>query len=141
MHKFKKGARTERELLHMLYNLGFSVIRSAGSGVNALSPDILALKDRVCIAFECKAWEKNRLSIKKEQYNRLKKWFLNTNFPVYIGWRMNGKGWYFFKLEELKESKDFGITKKEALSINRRLSDVINELGLVIDNGDKTNEI
>ena len=57
MTGYDKGARSERELLNILYERGYSVTRSAGSGVNALSPDLVAVRRRECILIECKAWE------------------------------------------------------------------------------------
>ena len=102
------------------------MLRSAGSGVNALGPDIIAIKDKICLSFECKAWEKNRLSIDHEAYAKLYEWEQNTKFPTYIAWRMNGKGWFFIKLDELKHGeKDHSITKIKTLEINRVFDDVL----------------
>ncbi len=112
--------------MNRFYGLGYSVLRSAGSGVNALGPDIIAIKDKICLSFECKAWEKNRLSIDHEAYAKLYEWEQNTKFPTYIAWRMNGKGWFFIKLDELKHGeKDHSITKIKTLEINRVFDDVL----------------
>lgn len=126
MHRYVKGARAERELLGKLYDIGYSVSRSAGSGVNSMSPDIIAIKNGKCLSFECKAWERNRLSIDRESYQKLFVWQSNTQFPTYIAWRMNGKGWFFVKLDELKDGeKDYSITRKKALEINRLVEAII----------------
>ncbi len=126
MHRYIKGARSERELLNRFYDRGWSVLRSAGSGVNSLGPDIVAVKDRYMLAFECKAWEKNRLSIDPDAYKKLHEWQENTRFPTYIAWRMNGKGWFFVTLDELKHgNKDHSITKKKTLEINRLFEDIL----------------
>ena len=94
--------------------------------MNALGPDIIAIKDKICLSFECKAWEKNRLSIDHEAYEKLYEWERNTKFPTYIAWRMNGKGWFFIKLDELKHGeKDHSITKIKTLEINRIFDDVL----------------
>ena len=120
VHTYVKGARSERELLNRFYSHGYSVLRSAGSGVNSLGPDIIAIKDRNCLAFECKAWEKSRLSIDHEGFEKLLKWKENTKFPTYVAWRMNKIGWYFIELEEMKKGeKDYSITKKKTLEIGR----------------------
>ncbi len=103
-------------------------MRAAGSGVNALGPDIIAIKDRFCMVFECKAWEKNRLSIDLDAYQKLHEWQQNTRFPTYIAWRMNGKGWFFVTLDELKHGeKDHSITKIRTLEINRLFEDVLKQ--------------
>jgi Holliday junction resolvase len=120
MHTYIKGARTERELLNRFYSCGYSVLRSAGSGVSSLCPDIIAIKDGVCLAFECKAWERNRLSIDHEGFEKLRKWKENTKFPTFVAWRMNNVGWYFIELEEMKKGeKDYSITKKRTVEIGR----------------------
>ncbi len=120
VHTYVKGARSERELLNRFYSHGYSVLRSAGSGVNSLGPDIIAIKDRNCLAFECKAWEKSRLSIDHEGFDKLLKWKENTKFPTYVAWRMNKIGWYFIELEEMKKGeRDYSITKKRTLEIGR----------------------
>ena len=121
MHTYAKGARSERELLNRFHEAGYSVLRSAGSGVNSLGPDILVLKDGICLAFECKAWERNRLSIDFEGFEKLRKWKDNTRFPTYVAWRMNGMGWFFIELEEMKKGeKDYSITRKKTLEIGRK---------------------
>lgn len=126
MHRYLKGARGERELLNKFHSMGYSVIRSAGSGVSSLCPDILVLKDRLCLSFECKAWERNRLSIDKEGFEKLRRWKENTRFPTYVAWRMNNMGWYFIELEEMKEGGvDWSVTKKKTLEIGRTLDAVL----------------
>ncbi len=120
MLRYVKGARGERELLGKFLENGYSVIRSAGSGVNSISPDIAVIRKGKGLAFECKAWETGRVAIEKEKYNALKNWQENTLMPTYIAWRMNGVGWFFIKLEEMDEhERSFSVTKKKALGINR----------------------
>lgn len=125
MHTYVKGARTERELLFTFYSMGYSVLRSAGSGVNSLGPDIIAIKDGTCFSFECKAWEKSRLSLDRGGFEKLRKWKENTKFPTFVAWRMNNMGWYFIELEELKDGgKDFSITRRRAIEIGRRMEHI-----------------
>ncbi len=121
MNRYTKGARGERELLSKFYSLGYQVIRSAGSGVNAVSPDIIAVKGDIGFCFECKAWDKGSLSIDWEKFDELKKWENNTRLKTYIAWRMNGVGWYFIRLDEMnKNARSYSVTKKQALMINRQ---------------------
>jgi holliday junction resolvase Hjr len=124
--RYSKGARGERELLHTLYNNGFSVVRSAGSGVNSISPDILAVRSGKGLVFECKAWNKGSLSIEPEKFDSLKLWQDNSLMSAYVAWRMNGQGWYFIKLEEMKKTeKSYTVTRKTAIQINRRLDTLL----------------
>ncbi len=126
MRRYMKGARSERELLNTFYGMGYSVIRAAGSGVNALGPDILAIKKGVCLSFECKAWEKSSLSLDDDQFLKLLEWEENSASDTYIAWRMNGEGWFFIKLSEMEKGNGhFNITKKKAMGINRRLEHVL----------------
>ena len=128
VHRYIKGARSERELLNTLYGRGYSVIRSAGSGVNALGPDIIALKDREAFCIECKAWDKSSLSLDYEQFEKLLEWERNTSFPTFIAWKISRDGWYFIRLDEFKKcEKSYTVTMKKTLEIGRRLDTVLGE--------------
>jgi len=71
---YTKGAKAERELIKFFSSHGFAIIRAAGSGVNSLSPDILAFKHGKQYAIECKAWNSNSLSFDKEKVTFMKEW-------------------------------------------------------------------
>src|SRR5271154_946641 len=122
VHRYVKGARSERELLDKFYKLGYSVVRAAGSGVNALGPDIMALKGDVCFAIECKAWDRGSLSLDPEQYMKLIEWENNNTSRTYVAWKISHKGWYFIKLSEFtKGEKNYNVTMKRTFEINRVL--------------------
>ena len=122
MLRYNKGARSERELLNYLHERKFSVIRSAGSGVNSLSPDILAFKNGKGFAFECKAWNRTSVAIEIEKIESMMEWESNTGMDTYVAWKMNNMGWFFIKLAEMsKATANYTITKSIALKINRRM--------------------
>ncbi len=124
--RYTKGARGERELLAMLYDKGYSVVRSAGSGVNSVSPDILAVRNGKGMVFECKAWDSTSLSIDPEKFESLRSWRDSALMETYMAWRMNGQGWYFIKLNEMKKTeKNYTVTKRKALEINRRFEHIL----------------
>ncbi len=126
MTRYSKGARTERELLHDLHSKGYSVMRSAGSGINTLSPDLIAVRNGKGLAFECKAWDRDSLSIENDRFAGLMEWRRNTGMDTFVAWRMNGTGWFFIKLEEMKNNeKTTTISKKVALEINRRIESIM----------------
>ena len=126
MMRYVKGARGERELLNHLYSKGFSVIRSAGSGVNSISPDIIAVKDGRGLAFECKAWDRGSVAIEKEKYDSLVEWQRNSKMETYIAWRMSNMGWYFIRLEEMHSNdKSWSVTRSDAVAISRRIETLI----------------
>lgn len=126
MTRYSKGARSERELLNDLHSKGYSVMRSAGSGINTLSPDLIAIKDGRGMAFECKAWDKNSLSIENDRFEGLASWERNTRMETFVAWRMNGAGWFFIRLKEMKvNGKSTTVSKKMTLEINRRLDSIL----------------
>ncbi|MEM3227371.1 MAG: Holliday junction resolvase Hjc [Candidatus Micrarchaeaceae archaeon] len=129
VQRYNKGARSERELLAFLRERKFSVMRSAGSGVNSVSPDLVAFKEGKGLAFECKAWNDTSISIPAEKVARLQEWETNTGMETFIAWRMNGEGWLFIKLSELsKAQSNYTITRKRAFAINRKLADLLDAL-------------
>jgi Holliday junction resolvase - archaeal type len=101
-------------------------MRAAGSGVNSLSPDIIVFKGARGMAFECKAWDKSTVSIEVEKFEELKRWKLNSGMETFIAWRMNGRGWFFIRLDEMKKAKkNYTVTRRTATAINRTLSSLI----------------
>src|SRR3989338_4161498 len=121
---YKKGARAERELIHYFSEHGFEVIRAAGSGVNSLSPDLLAFKAGRQYAIECKAWDSGSLSFDKPRYAGMKRWEEVTGITYLIGWRVSRDGWYFFPIHLLEEQgKNYTITLKKAKMAGRRLEE------------------
>lgn len=126
IQRYSKGARSERELLNELYSRGYSVVRAAGSGVNSVSPDLIAVKAGRGMVFECKAWDRGSLSIEPDKYESLRQWRDNALMDTFIAWRVNGQGWLFIKLDELTKNRNsYTITKRNAMLIGRRLDGVI----------------
>jgi Holliday junction resolvase len=126
MTRYQKGASAERELLNTLYERGYSVIRAAGSGVNALGPDLVVLKKNTAIAFECKSGYESGLSIEEAQYEKLTEWQARSSFPIYVAWRINREGWFFILPSELRKTENHRVlTRKEARAINRVLDSVL----------------
>jgi len=126
MTGYGKGARGERELIHLFAEKGYSVIRAAGSGVAGECPDLLVFKRGTQYAFECKAWKSSRITIDKEHYSALKRWEENTGITTMLAWRMDRLGWFFIYLGELEENPSgYSCTKSRVLEIGRRLEDVL----------------
>lgn len=122
MQRYSKGARAERELLDILSKKGFVVIRAAGSGVNSISPDIVAIKDSKVYAFECKFWNKSNLNLEKDKIRYLKE-IQKHGIKSFIAWKIPRIGWFLIKPKELSEkSKCFSISKTKVLEINRSLN-------------------
>ncbi len=117
MARYKKGANAERELIHILFDHGFSVVRTAGSGKTALpAPDILALKQGKQLAFECKAWAAGHLSIPTEQISELVGWSKRAGVKCFVAWKIPRKGWFFLTPGQMHKTKKFYlISRKNAL--------------------------
>jgi Holliday junction resolvase len=128
LRRYVKGARSERELLSHLVGLDYSVMRSAGSGVNSISPDLIAFRAGKGYAFECKAWDSGSISIPIDKFESLQRWEGNTGMQTYLAWRMSGGAWYFIKLNEMNRAKvNYTVTSREAKRINRCLDIFKNE--------------
>ena len=126
MQRYIKGARSERELLSKFYDLGYSVVRAAGSGVNALGPDIIAMRRGVSFSIECKAWDRGSLSLEPEQYMKLVEWEENTDSRTFVAWKIKNRGWYFIRLSEFEKGEsNYNVTMKRVFEINRDLGAVI----------------
>lgn len=123
---YRKGARAERELINFFSENGFAVIRAAGSGVNSLSPDLLAFRQGRQYAIECKAWESGSLSFEKEKVASMKKWEEITGITYLIGWRVSREGWFLFPVHLLEEQgKTYTITLAKAKMAGRKPEELI----------------
>ncbi|MHC1625635.1 MAG: Holliday junction resolvase Hjc, partial [Methermicoccaceae archaeon] len=68
----KKGTRVERELIDLLWSMGYAAVRVAGSGSSSYpSPDILAGRDGRRYAIEVKMRTTLPVYIEEEQVNNL----------------------------------------------------------------------
>lgn len=123
---YVKGARAERELIAFFSGHGFEVIRAAGSGVNSLSPDLLAFRAGRQYAIECKAWDSGSLSFEKEKVTQMKKWEEVTGITYLVGWRVSREGWLLFPVHMLEEQgKTYTITLAKARLVGRKPEELI----------------
>ncbi|MCX8194800.1 MAG: Holliday junction resolvase Hjc [Candidatus Micrarchaeota archaeon] len=123
---YRKGARAERELVAFFSSHGFAVIRAAGSGVNSLSPDLLAFKRGKQYAIECKSWDRKSLSFEKERVRQMADWEETTGITYLIGWRVSREGWCLFPIHLLEEQeKTFTITLSKAKLAGRKPEELV----------------
>jgi len=122
-----KGANAERELMHLFFEAGFSVVRIAGSGTSPLpAPDIIAIKQGRIIAVECKARKANHLAISVGQIAELRSWAKRAGSEAFVGWKIPRKGWFFLKPGQMNNSgKFFIISQKNAMEKGKSLEQVI----------------
>lgn len=103
-----KGTRLERELIHMLHEAGWGIIRSAGSGSTPLpSADILAGNPNQVrhLAIECKALKSNTKYFYPEEIEQLLNFSKRIGAEPWIGIRYNNQPWYFLNPKDLPLTK------------------------------------
>ncbi len=129
MVRYNKGANAERELIKILDNMGFAVLRVAGSGVNPIPcPDVVALKNGKIIAFECKAKKGEYLAIKLEQMDEEVEWAKKAGASFVVAWKVPHNGWLFIKPENFRKTDKFYMLK---LDFAQKIAIKIDELLLI----------
>jgi Holliday junction resolvase len=125
MAHYNKGANAERELIHILSDKGFAVLRVAGSGVSPLpSPDVVALKSGRILAFECKAWKGNYLAIPIQTFSDEVNWAKTAGAEFFIAWKVPHKGWLFMKSDLFRNAgKNFMVSLEDAQGNSLKLED------------------
>lgn len=124
-----KGTRAERELLHMLFDNGAAVLRTAGSGSTTIpSCDLLVGKNGKVIAIECK-FIKNSIYIKKERISELIDFSDKFGAEPWFGIKIMSKGWYFLSLDKIEKSSsgenyviNLEKTKRNGMNFNDFIS-------------------
>ena len=116
IRRYVKGAAAERDLSKKLKEMGFAVIRAAGSGGSISTPDLVAIKRGRVLAFECKAW-KTTPRLKKEEYEDFKDWCERAGAMGFMAWK--NKEWKFLGVKDIPKTninKD-GINFKDLIFI------------------------
>jgi len=122
---YVKGARAERNLIKQFSDRGFLVMRAAGSGVNSLSPDILAFRHGLQYAIEAKARDSERLSLDRDQFDNLKGWEKEAGITTYVAWKRKRERWLFVPLSVFREAKgSYSISWEQAKMIARDLAEM-----------------
>ncbi|MEK6958479.1 MAG: Holliday junction resolvase Hjc [archaeon] len=133
MAHYNKGANAERELIHTLFDKGFAVLRVAGSGVSPLpSPDVVALKDKKILAFECKAWKGQYLAIPVQTMEDEINWAKVAGAEFYVGWKIPREGWLFVKAQAFRNAgKNYMLSLEDAKKNSSVLEVIIGEQSLI----------
>ena len=122
---YVKGARAERDLIKQFSDRGFLVMRAAGSGVNSLSPDVLAFRHGLQYAIEAKARDAERLSLQKEQFENLRGWEKEAGITCYVAWKRKRERWLFVPLSVFKKARgSYSISWERAKMIARDLAEM-----------------
>jgi Holliday junction resolvase len=122
-----KGANAERELLHMLSERGFAVVRVAGSGMIAeTSADLIAGNSTKKFVIECKTCKDKKRYLDKAQISDLKEFSNKFGFPPLIAVKFNRQGWWFVNPEQLEDTgKCLAISLDEIQKIGKNFEDIV----------------
>jgi Holliday junction resolvase len=116
--KYDKGAMAERELVKFLKSHSFQTLRSAGSGSKFSTPDVVAIRKGIILAFECKAWQ-TKPKLKKDEYKEFREWCEKAGAIGFLAWRRGKNKWLFLDIKSYgkKDILKDGITLNDLLLV------------------------
>ena len=106
---YRKGYKFEREVKKFLEDVGYCVIRSAGSK----KPDMIAGKKGNVLVIECKYVSKNVVYLSKKEVDNLRHVAKQFNAEPAILVKRRRKGITMFSLNELKKCGKSYVAKLE----------------------------
>jgi len=116
----QKGDRRERELVNLLDDAGFAVMRapSSGSATTRELPDVLAGDGERFYAIEVKSSAERPIYLTGEEVEALIFFARNFGAKARIGVRFDREAWYFFHPAELHttDGGNYRVKKETALS-------------------------
>lgn len=116
MGSYSKGACYERELMKLLKEKGYAVIRVAGSGRARMEqPDLLASNGSKILGIECKYSGSDYKTINKEEVNSLFKFCKCFACTACLAFRFPRTEWKFIKLNDYVSS-NINVKKSDELT-------------------------
>ncbi|MCI5866910.1 MAG: Holliday junction resolvase Hjc [Methanosphaera sp.] len=114
----KTGSKEERDLVNMLWDVGFAAMRAPASGgaTKRPLPDVLAGNGELYLAIEVKSSRLEHIYIDNEKITNLKEFSKIFGSKSYIGAKFIRKPWRFIKLEDLH------ITPSNNYRVNQELA-------------------
>ncbi len=123
-----KGSKAERELFHMLWDNGWSVVRSAGSGCSQMpSPDLVASNTKRVIAIECKSLKADKKYLSQDSVDQLRDFSVKFGAEPWFGIRFDNTGWFFVHLDDLEKTNgdSYGVSLDFAQSKGLKFEELI----------------
>jgi len=124
---YNKGFAFERSLRAKLNERGFYVVRTAGSGVDGISPDLIVLSTTRKFAIECKAIESAYLAIEVPKMERMFDWERVTGMPVFVAWKHNRQQPVFVPLSVFKKCEKNYTLRAEDAAFGLSIEEVIKQ--------------
>ncbi|MFC7204930.1 Holliday junction resolvase Hjc [Haloferax namakaokahaiae] len=120
MSSNRKGDRRERELVNLLDEAGFAVMRApaSGSATTRELPDVLAGNGEVFYAIEAKASSGRPIYLSGEEVEALIYFSQNFGAKARIAVRFDREDWYFFHPGDLyvTDGGNYRVKKETALA-------------------------
>jgi Holliday junction resolvase len=116
----RKGDRRERELVNLLDEAGFAVMRApaSGSATDRELPDVLAGDGDAFYAIEAKSSAGDPIYLSGEEVEALIYFAQNFGAKARIGVRFDREDWYFFHPGDLHvtDGGNYRVKKEKALA-------------------------
>lgn len=130
MNQKRKGDNRERELVNMLDDDDFAIMRApaSGGGTQRELPDVLAGNARDFYAIEAKSSSDNPIYVSLREIADLIYFALKFGAKPRIGARFDREEWYFFHPSELHCTNSYSRrVKKDDLSDGCSYSDFVSD--------------
>ena len=125
----EKGDRRERELVNLLDETGFAVMRAPASGSATARelPDVLAGDGGVFYAIEAKSSAGDPIYLTWEEVDALRFFADSFGAEALIAARFDREDWAFFAPHELHQTPkgNFRVKKEKAVEEGRRIADLL----------------
>jgi Holliday junction resolvase len=110
----EKGSNAERELIHAFWAKQWTACRVAGSGsMKYPSPDIIANRQGINLAIECKATNSKYQYLEKREVEELVAYAQIAGARPLVAVRFFRKEWRFLNPEDLSDSgKNLSVTQE-----------------------------
>lgn len=116
----RKGSRTERELVQLLDEAGFAVMRApaSGSATDRNLPDVLAGNGQRFYAIEAKSSGGEAIYLDGEEVEALIYFARNFGANARVGVRFDNMDWFFFHPGDLHRTDggNYRVTREAALA-------------------------
>ena len=104
MKTYRKGYIAENQLVHILYDRGWAVLRAPRSGrISIPSPDIVAMKRGRILIIEVKSRNAG-FQMRKEQIDEMEEYITRSGGEGYVAIKIPRVGWKFLKFSDVADN-------------------------------------